>query len=163
MTRRSGEPGSCPICESIVDVPVADYSYGGHWDGRSGGGLIYAVNCPSCGFYLHYLANGPPETTSSTTRIWYSNGRRDLASGDRWRGRPGAWQLERVPQFKTRLRQLLAKGIEHQDAILTLHTTTGIGALHLVPIVQDVLGLSERESRRLVVASLSPFEHDASE
>jgi len=160
MVKPPNQPGHCPNCQSVCNVPVTEYAHGGCWDGAAGGGPIFAINCPICGHILHSYATGAPEPNSAITTNWYSNGARALVSGDRWRGRPGAWDPESAPRYAAKLRHLIEQGVPTEEAILILHTTTGVGALHLIRIVADVTELPTNDCKRLVTMSLSPFDDD---
>ncbi len=161
-------PGHCPCCQVPCVAPENGVEWAGCWDGRAegdtktitGGGSIFAINCVACGCVLHCHAPGKWDSWLTNTALWYAHGSRYLIGGDRWRGRPQTCSPEQVDSLVTRFQNLLETSKEIEEAVLILHTTSGIGAISLIAVIANVLCISTAEAKKLVVNSLSPFTHE---
>jgi hypothetical protein len=130
--------------------------------GKPCGGSILAINCVACGCVLRCYATGRWESSLAQNALWYSDGTRVLIGGDRWRGRPEAWQLEQLDSHASRLENLIGSAKSVNEAVLIFHTTTGIGAINLITVAVKALRISVVEAKKLVVNSLSPFSDEES-
>lgn len=154
------QPGRCPMCG--VDVRPRDQEVGGAgvWDGvdsdgRRCGGPLFAVNCSSCGTTLNcHLSLARWQDADPSKVIWQRSYRQYLVGGDRWRGRPGAWEQLDVQQVDQKFSQLLAQSDSVDDAIRSLHLIAGLGALHLCGVVERVVGVSALEAKKRVVRAM---------
>ncbi len=162
-------PGHCPCCQASCVAPESGAEWAGCWDGRAGGdksktcgGSLYAINCVVCGCVLKCYATGGWESSLAENALWYSDGSRVLMGGDRWRGRPKSWQAEQLDSHASRLEHLIGSTKSVSEAVLILHTTTGIGAIDLVPVIVKALRISVVEAKKLVINSLSPYANEES-
>lgn len=156
-----GQPGRCPHCGTeVCPRPEAIFPVG-LWDGRDAagsptGGVVFGTNCPECGVVLLAHGGGRWNAAGSSAVAWHTGGCRRLVGGDRWRGRLGAWSPEDAPRHEARLRELVDRLGSLEEAVLTLHGSAGLGALHLTGLVERVAGVSKVEAQRVVVRALDP-------
>ena len=123
---------------------------------RRTGGTVFGINCPGCGVVLKDYGRGRwPEGDPAAVR-WHTDGDRWLVGGDRWRGRPGAWSPDDATRHESRLRGLREQVGSLEEAVRVLHTTAGLGALHIAGLVERVAGLPTEEAKRLVIRALAP-------
>ena len=169
MKFRPVRPGHCPCCQASCVAPETGGERTGCWDGGARGdtritrgGSIFAINCVTCGCVLLCFTTGRWEPSLTETAHWYSDGVRVLIGGDRWRGRPQSWQPEQLDSHVARLNNLIETAGSVKEAVLILHTTTGIGAIDLVTIVAHALKVSAYEAKKRVVNSLSPVADEPS-
>jgi hypothetical protein len=156
------QPGRCPVCGVEIRPRENEVFQNGLWDGRTetgepaGGGLVYETNCSGCGFLLYTGLTGIWANVDLLVLLWYPCAEKRLAGGNRYGGRPGAWTPDTIPQIEKRFQELLAQSKSLDEAIVTLHLTTGIGGLQIIGLVERFVGLSKLEAKQRVVQALAP-------
>jgi hypothetical protein len=161
-TSSAEQAGICPGCSTLLPVSAGELiHWGGTWSGRTlegrpCGGSVWRMNCPSCGVLLETLVSGREEAANARSKRWVTKGLMAF-SGDDWRrGRTGVWSEENSGAFRKQLCELAASHQSLESAILKLHCTSGLGAIHLVRLVRETQSCSVEVSNRIVLRAIAP-------